>query len=49
MIRQHIITAIVGLIIITSLGIGGFPAGIAIAVALAGLMVILMMVWEGWP
>jgi hypothetical protein len=41
--------AIVGPIIITSLGVGGFPAALAMAVALTGAMVILMMVWEGWP
>jgi hypothetical protein len=49
MIRQRITVAIVGLIIVTSLGIGGFPPATAIAVALAGVMVILAMAWEGWP
>jgi hypothetical protein len=31
MTRQYIIAAIIGLIIITSLGIGGFPPAIAVA------------------
>jgi hypothetical protein len=49
MIRQYIIAVIVALIIITSLGISGFPAAMALVVALAGVTVILMMAWEGWP
>jgi hypothetical protein len=47
--RQHIIAAIVGLIIVTSLGIGGFPPAMAVAVTLTGVIVIFMMAWEGWP
>jgi hypothetical protein len=46
MTRQYIIAAIIALIIVTSLGIT--PA-IALAVALTGVIVILMMAWEGWP
>jgi hypothetical protein len=34
---------------VTSLRLGGFPAAIAAVVALAGVTVILLMVWEGWP
>jgi hypothetical protein len=46
MTRQYIIAAIIALIIVASLGIT--PA-IALAVALTGVIVILMMAWEGWP
>jgi hypothetical protein len=49
MTRQYIIAAILGLIIVTGLGIGGFPPAIAVAVALNGVIVILMMAWVGWP
>jgi len=49
MTRQHIIAAIVGLILVTSLGIGGFPPVIALAITLIGATVILMMAWAGWP
>jgi hypothetical protein len=49
MTRQQIMAAILGLIIVTSLRIGGFPLGMALAVTLTGLSVILMMAWEGWP
>jgi hypothetical protein len=49
MTRQYIIAAILGLIIITSLGIGGFPPATAVALTLTGVVVILMMVWRGWP
>ena len=49
MTRQYIIAAIVGLIIVTSLGIGWFPAAMALAITLIGATVILMMAWEGWP
>ena len=49
MTRQYIIVAIVGLIIVTSLGIGWFPPAIALAIALIGATVILIMAWEGWP
>ena len=45
MTRQYIIVAIIALIIVTSLGI---PPAIALAVALTGVFVILMMAWEGW-
>ena len=47
MTRQYIIAAIVGLILVTSLGIGG-PA-IALVITLTGASVILMMVRAGWP
>jgi hypothetical protein len=46
MTRQYIIAAIIALIIVTSLGI---PPAIAIAIALTGVIVILMMACEGWP
>jgi hypothetical protein len=49
MTRQHIIAAIVGLILVTSLGIGGFPPATAVAITLTGAIVILMMAREGWP
>jgi hypothetical protein len=49
MIRQYIIAAILVLIFIANLGIGGFPPAIAIAIALTGMTVILMMALEGWP
>jgi hypothetical protein len=38
---QYIIAAILGLIIITSLGIGGFPPATAVALMLTGAVVIL--------
>jgi hypothetical protein len=44
--RQYIIVAIIALIIVTSLGV---PPALALAVGLTGVMVILMMAWEGWP
>jgi hypothetical protein len=46
--RQHTIVAIVILILLTSLGIGGFPA-IALAITLTGATVNLMMACVGWP
>ena len=49
MTRQYIIAAIVGLILVTSLGIGGFPPAIALAITLAGATVILMMACAGLP
>jgi hypothetical protein len=49
MTRQYIIAAIVGLILVTSLGIGGFPPAIALAITLTGATVILMMACAGWP
>ena len=49
MTRQYIIAAIVGLILITSLGIGGFPPAIARAFTFTGATVILMMGCTGWP
>jgi hypothetical protein len=49
MTRQYIIAAIVGLILVTSLGIGGFPPVIALAITLTGASVILMMACAGWP
>ena len=49
MTRQYIIAAIVGLILITSLGIGGFPPAIALALTFTGATVILMMGCTGWP
>jgi hypothetical protein len=49
MTRQFIIAAIVGLILVTSLGIGGFPPAIALAITLIGAAVILVMVQAGWP
>jgi hypothetical protein len=49
MTRQYIIAAIVGVILVTSLGLGGFPSATAVAIALTGATVILMMAWEGWP
>jgi hypothetical protein len=39
MTRQYIIAAIVGLILVTSLGIGGFPPAIALAITLTGATV----------
>ena len=49
MTREYAIAAIVGLIVLTSLGPGGFPPAIAVAITLTGAAVILMMVWAGWP
>ena len=49
MTRQYLIAAIVGLILVTSLGIGGFPPAIALAITLTGATVILMMACAGWP
>jgi hypothetical protein len=49
MTRQYIIAAIVGLILITSLGIGGFPPAIALALTFTGAIVILMIECTGWP
>jgi hypothetical protein len=50
MTRQWTTAAIVGLIIVTSLGtLGGFPAATAVALMLAGIMVILMMTLADWP
>ena len=49
MTRQYIIAAILGLILITSLGIGGFPPAIALALTFTGATVILMMGCTGWP
>ena len=49
MTRQYIIAAIVGLILITSLGIGGFPPAIALALTFTGATVILIMGCTGWP
>ena len=49
MTRQYIIAAIAGLILVTSLGIGGFPPAIVLAVTFTGAIVILMMVCTGWP
>ena len=43
MTREYAIAAIVGLILVTSLGIGGFPPAIAVAITLVGATVILMM------
>ena len=48
MTRQCIIAAIVGLILITSLGIGGFPPAVALAITIIGAIVILMMGCTGW-
>jgi hypothetical protein len=39
----------VGVILVTSLGIGGFPPATAVAITLTGATVILMMMLEGWP
>jgi len=47
--RQYIIVAIVGLIIVTSLELGGFPPAIALAITIIGAIVILMMGCTGWP
>jgi hypothetical protein len=47
--REYAIAAIVGLILVTSLGLGGFPPAIALAITLTGATVIVMMVWAGWP
>jgi hypothetical protein len=49
MTRQYIIAVIVGLILVTSLGIGGFPPATALALTLTGATVILMMGCTGWP
>jgi len=49
MTRQYIIAAIVGIILVTSLRLGAFPAATAVAMTLTGATVILMMAWEGWP
>ena len=49
MTRQYIIAAILGLILITSLGIGGFPPAVALAITIIGAIVILMMGCTGWP
>jgi hypothetical protein len=49
MTREYAIAAIVGLIVLTSLGPGGFPPAIAAAITLTGAAVILMMAWAGWP
>ena len=43
MTREYAIAAIVGLIVLTSLGPGGFPPAIAAAITLTGAAVILMM------
>ena len=43
MTREYAIAAIVGLILVTSLGLGGFPPAIAVAITLVGATVILMM------
>ena len=47
--RQYIIVAVVGLIIVTSLKLGGFPPAIALAITIIGAIVILMMVLAEWP
>jgi hypothetical protein len=47
MTREYAIAAIVGLIVLTSLGPGG--SAIAVAITLTGATVILMMLWAGWP
>ena len=47
--RPYIIVAIVGLIIVTSLELGGFPPAIALAITINGAIVILMMVLAEWP
>jgi len=50
MTREYAIAAILGLILITSLlGAGGSPPAIAVAIALTGATVILMMVLAEWP
>jgi hypothetical protein len=49
MTRQYIIAAIVGVILVTSLGLGAFPPAIAVAITLTGATVILMMVLAEWP
>jgi hypothetical protein len=49
MTRQYIIAVIVGLILVTSLGIGGFHSAMALSITLAGATVIFMMAWAGWP
>jgi len=49
MTRQYIIAAIVGIILVTSLRLGAFPAATAVTMTLTGATVILMMAWEGWP
>jgi hypothetical protein len=49
MTREYAIAAIVGLIVLTRLGPGGFPPAIAVAITLTGPAVILMMAWAGWP
>ena len=47
--RQYIIAAIVGLTLVTSLGLGGFPPAIALAITISGAIVILMMALAEWP
>jgi hypothetical protein len=49
MTRQYIIAAIVGLILVTSLRIGGLPPAMALVITLTAGAVILMMVRAGWP
>ena len=49
MTRQYIIAAIVGVIVVTSLGLGAFPPAMAVTITLTSATVILMMGWEGWP
>ena len=49
MTRQYIIAAIVGLILLTSLGIGGFPPAIALALTFTDATVILLKGCKGWP
>ena len=49
MTREYAIAAIVGLILLTSLGPGRFPPAIAVTITLTGATVILMMVLAGWP
>jgi hypothetical protein len=49
MTRQYIIAAILGLVLVTSLEIGGFPPAIGLAITFTGATVILMMTWAGWP
>ena len=43
MTREYAIAAIVGLILLTSLGPGRFPPAIAVTITLTGATVILMM------
>ena len=49
MTRPYIIAAIVGLILVTSLGIGGLPPAMALVITLTAGAVILMMVRAGGP